>query len=105
MSLSSIPDLTASVGVPRLAAVEFPLGYLFGPPHDRATQRIVLDEVLSLLEEAPRPGTVKHLSLDWPDPGDIAPLDPPCPAPIVSYLLKHPLQIKDFFKRKVPGSE
>lgn len=105
MTLSSIPDLTASVGVPRLAAVEFPLGYLFGPPHDREIQRKVFDEVLSVLEEAQGPGVVKHLSLDWPDPQGIAPLEPPRPAPIVNYLLKHPLQIKDFLKRRVPGNE
>jgi len=90
------------VGVPRLAAVEFPLGYLFGPPGDRETQRQVLVEALSVLEEANSPGTVKHLPLDWPEPEGIVALEPPSPAPIVDYLLKHPLQIKHFFKRRVP---
>jgi len=103
VSISSIPDLTASVGIPRLAAVEFPLGYLFGPPGDRETQRLVLSQLLSLLEEAKSPGAVKHLPLDWLEPEGIVALEPPSPAPIVNYLLKHPLQIKDFFKRRVPN--
>ena len=34
ITLSSIPDLTAAVGVPRLAAIEHPLGYLLGQPGD-----------------------------------------------------------------------
>jgi hypothetical protein len=103
VTLSSIPDLTASVGVPRLAAIEFPLGYLIGPPGDRETQRLVIESTLALLEEAMMPGTVKHVPLDWPEPEGILELEPPAPAPIVNYLLKHPLQIKDFFKRRVPA--
>ena len=41
ITLSSIPDLTGAVSVPRLAAIEYPLGYLFGQPGDQAVAEIL----------------------------------------------------------------
>ena len=61
ITLSGIPDLTKSVSVPRLAAIEYPLGYLLGKPGDLDGQRTILLAVLSSLVEMETPGCVAHL--------------------------------------------
>ena len=66
ITLSSIPDLTSAVGVPRLAAIEYPLGYLLGQPGDRMGQLAVLRSTLHALAEIREPGSVSHLPFEWP---------------------------------------
>jgi len=58
VTLSNIPDLTAAVGVPRVAAIEYPQGQLFGSPGDTDGQAAVLRAALSLVNELDRPGVV-----------------------------------------------
>jgi hypothetical protein len=101
--LSSIPDLTASVSVPRLAAIEYPLGYLLGLPGDKEGQRAVLRAVLNALVEMKNPGSVVHLPFSWPASTSVLELEPPEVPPIVKYLLRHPWHIRNFYTREVPS--
>jgi len=101
--ISSIPDLTASVSVPRLAAIEYPLGYLLGQPGDQAGQRAVLQAVLSALAEMKNPGGTAHLPFVWPGSANVLAHEPPEAPPIVRYLLRHPWHIPNFYTRAVPS--
>ena len=103
ITLSGIPDLTASVSVPRLAAIEYPLGYLLGQPGDREGQRAVLRTVLNALVEMKNPGSIVHLPFTWPASEHAVELEPPENPPIVRYLLRHPWHISNFYSRAVPS--
>lgn len=102
ITLSGIPDLTASVSVPRLAGIEYPLGYLFGLPGDREGQTEVLRAVLKALEEAQEPGTVIHLPFEWPEEYKKMNANPTKQPPITKHLAKNPWQIPYLFSREVP---
>ena len=102
ITLSGIPDLTVSVGVPRLAAIEYPLGYLLGQPEDRDGQLAVLRSTLDALVEMTEPGEVAHLPYEWPASARRLNANPPVPPPIGKYLLKHPWQIPNLLSRKIP---
>ena len=101
--LSSIPALTASVSVPRLAAIEYPLGYSLGQPGDQKGQRNVLRSVLNALVEMNAPGSVVQLPFEWPASMDGLANEPPETPPIVRYLLRHPWHISNFYSREVPS--
>jgi hypothetical protein len=102
--LSGIPDLTAAVGVPRLAGIEYPLGYLMGKPCDRVGQLAVLRAILNALADAEKPGTVIDIPFEWPS--DLKKLNahPSVQPPISKYLLKHPWQIPNLLSRNIPTS-
>jgi len=102
VSLSGIPDLTASVGVPRLAGVEYPLGYLLGRPCDQRGQLAVLRAILRALIEIEKPGTVIHLPFEWPESAKRLNANPSVPPPISKYLLRHPWHIPNLLSRDVP---
>lgn len=102
ITLSSIPDLTAAVNVPRLAAIEYPLGYLLGQPGDQEGQRTVLRSTLHVLTETTKPGSVVHLPFEWPVSARRLNAHPPKTPPIVNYLLRHPWHIPNFFSRNIP---
>lgn len=102
--LSSIPDLTAAVNVPRLAAIEYPLGYLLGQPGDNEGQTAVLRATLQAVVEMSRPGTRVDLPFEWSSPATKLNLKPPQTPPIVRYLMRHPWHISNFFARDIPES-
>jgi D-proline reductase (dithiol) PrdB len=102
ITLSSIPDLTAAVGVPRLAAIEHPLGYLLGQPGDREGQTAVLRSTLRALTEMREPSSVSHLPFEWPASARRLSARPPKTPPISKYLLRHPWQIPNLFSRNFP---
>jgi hypothetical protein len=104
ITLSSIPDLTAAVSVPRLAAIEHPLGYLLGQPDDRVGQTAVLRATLRALEEMEKPGSASHLPFEWPKEARRLNCHPPQPPPISKYLLRHPWHIPNLFSRDVPAA-
>jgi D-proline reductase (dithiol) PrdB len=105
ITLSSIPDLTATVGVPRLAAIEHPLGYLLGQPGDREGQTAVLRATLHALVEMTRPGSVTHLPFEWPASARRLSARPPKTPPISKYLLRHPWLIPNLLSREVPAQQ
>jgi hypothetical protein len=104
ITLSAIPDLTAAVSVPRLAAIEHPLGYLLGQPGDQEGQMAVLRTTLRALVEAESPGSVTHLPFEWPDSARRLNAHPPQAPPISRYLLRHPWHIPNLLSRDVPKS-
>lgn len=102
ITLSGIPDLTASLSVPRLAAIEHPLGYLLGQPGDLHGQRAVLLAVLNGVVAMKNPGDVAHLPFEWPLTADVLEIEPPEAPPIIGYLLRHPWHIPNFYNRDIP---
>lgn len=99
--LSNIWTLTASVSVPRLAAIEHPFGATMGRPGDRERQGAVLRAALEALAQIREPGGVVHLPFEWPPEDDLKQYQPPVNPPITDYLLRHPMQVPRLFKRKV----
>lgn len=102
ITLSSIPALTAAVRVPRLAAIEHPLGYLLGQPGDCEGQRAVLQATLKALADMKSAGSVTHLPFAWPA-GSRLNAHPPQAPPIAKYLLRHPWHIPNLLSRNVPA--
>jgi betaine reductase len=100
--LSNIPDLTAAVCVPRIAAIEHPFGQNVGRAGDGATHLAVLRATLQALETIRTPGTVVHLPFEWPESAEAQPPDPP--PPIVDYLTNHPFQVMNLIRRQIPGA-
>jgi len=105
ITLSSIPDLTAAVSVPRLAAIEHPLGYLLGQPGDQVGQTEVLRATLHALAEMTQPGSVTHLPFEWPASARRLSARPPQAPPISRYLLRHPWHLPNLFSRDVPAAQ
>jgi D-proline reductase (dithiol) PrdB len=101
ISLSMIPELTASVGVPRIAAIEHPFGLTLGLPQHAARQIAVLRATLRALEEISQPGTVVHLPFEW-ESGDKLNIYPPEAPPIARFLRRHPWHLPKFLSRTPP---
>jgi hypothetical protein len=67
VSLTSAIDITERVRPPRVAFLNFPLGYPVGRPNEPAEQLDVLRAALSLAESATEPGAIVELPFHWPD--------------------------------------
>ena len=102
ITLTSIPAVTASVSVPRLAAIEYPLGRPFGEPHDREGQLAVLRATLNAFEAWEAPGGVVHLPYEWPESPREVRAEPKEPPPITKYLRRHPWLFPKLLAREVP---
>jgi D-proline reductase (dithiol) PrdB len=63
--LGAAKDIVETVGVPRFAFSDVPLGNPAGKPHDPASQRLALECALRLLETAPGPRTTWQTPLRW----------------------------------------
>jgi hypothetical protein len=103
ITLTPIPDLTCSVSVPRIAAIEYPLGRTLGQPGDRAGQTAVLRATLHALETLDRPGSVECLPFVWPESPKETRTAPPQEPPIAGYLKRHPWDLPRLLWRNVPG--
>jgi hypothetical protein len=101
ISLSMMPELTMSTGVPRIAAIEHPFGLTLGPPHDAVRQLAVLRATLQALEEIFQPGTVVHLPFEW-DSRERLNVYPPENPPIAHFLKRHPWYVPKFLNRTPP---
>jgi len=101
ISLSMMPELTTSVGVPRIAAIEHPFGLTLGLPGDAARQLAVLRAALRALEEVSQPGTVVHLPFEW-NASEKLNLRPPEVPPIARFLRRHPWYLPKFLNRTPP---
>ena len=102
MILTPAPEVTGSVSVPRMAAIEYPLGRTLGQPGDAAGQTSVLRATLAALEGIQAPGGIVHLPFEWVEiPGEL-PGEPPAPPPIVGQILRHPWQLPRLLKRELP---
>jgi len=101
ISLSMMPELTQSAGVPRIAAIEFPFGLTLGPPDDAEGQLAVLRATLHAMEEISRPGTVVHLPFEWDSTKKLN-IYPPEAPPMARFLRRHPWYLPKFLNRTPP---
>ena len=90
VSLSMIPEFTRSVGAPRVAAIEYPMGRPLGQPGDREGQLAVLRAALRVAETASRPGEVVDLPFQWPEPPSQVRSSPAEPPPIARLVTRRP---------------
>lgn len=102
ISLSNIPDLTASVCVPRLVGIEHPFGQTMGKPGDADTQMAVLRGVLEALESIQTPGEVRYLPFTWDQTLKEIRAERKDPPPIGTYLVKNPWLVSKLVNRQVP---
>jgi hypothetical protein len=102
ISLSNIPDLTASVSAPRIAAIEYPFGLTVGLPGDDAGQRAVLQAALAALQGMSTPGSVCHLPFALPESENDLNIAPPENPPIAKYITRHPWHLPNLLRREVP---
>jgi D-proline reductase (dithiol) PrdB len=100
--LSNIPVLTGAVGVPRMAAIEYPIGLTLGVPEDREGQLAVLRATLALFEIVATPGGAVDLPFDWEYGRNEPETEPPVPPPIVNWLIRRPWQLPRLLARDVP---
>ena len=101
--MSPVPDLTASLSVPRVAAIAYPLGRTLGQPGDAAGQTAVLRATLAALASIQAPGGVVHLPFEWPEPPKLVRNHPPEDPPIARYLARNPWFLPRLLSRNVPG--
>lgn len=103
ITLTPVPDLTASVSVPRIAAIENPLGRILGQPCDAAGQMAVLEGALRALENIRTFGEIIHLPFEWPEaPKDMhnhLPEDPPN----ARYIVRNPWFLPRLLSRNMSG--
>jgi hypothetical protein len=107
VTLSWIPALTRSVGVPRLAAISYPPSRPLGRPHDADGQRAVLRATLELLASALGPDSYVELPFEWPEtPAQALAVskDVP-PPPITQLLMKKPWLVPLLYSGRIPHGE
>ena len=102
ISLSNIPDLTASVGVPRLVAIEHPFGRLMGNPGNSQRQMAVLRDTLEALRRMGSPGETWHLPYKWEEAPGGDDGQPSVIPPIAKHIISHPWQLPRLLKRNPP---
>lgn len=103
ISLSMMPELTASAGAPRIAAIEHPFGMTLGRPGDVAGQLEALRATLRAMETMAERSSVIHLPFEWTSTEKLA-LGPPVPPPIARYLVRHPWALPRFLNRTPPAN-
>ena len=102
ITLSNIPDLTAAVCVPRIAALEYPFGLNVGLPGDNNGQRAALRAALTAVAEMSAPGSVWQLPFALAESGEKLNTDPPESPPIAKYLTRHPWHLPNLMRRDPP---
>ena len=100
--LTPVPDIAMAVSVPRIAAIEYPLGRTLGQPGDQAGQMSVLRATLEALEYIQTSGEIVHLPFEWTVSIEDVLGEAPAPPPIVGHILSHPWQLPRLLKRDVP---
>ncbi len=88
MTLTVSPEFNREIGIPRVAAIEYPYGRPVGQVNDDEGQRKVLLEALSVLEKAQEPGQVFHLPFEWPEEPKETKWHPPVASPIIKLFLE-----------------
>jgi hypothetical protein len=91
------------VSVPRIAAIEYPLGRTLGQPGDCTGQMAVLEATLHALETIQTPGEIVHLPFEWPEMPSEVKNKPHADPPIGRYLSRNPWFLPRLLSRDVPG--
>lgn len=87
MTLTVSPEFNREIGIPRVAAIEYPYGRPVGQVNDDEGQRKVLLEALSVLEKAQEPGQVFHLPFEWPEEPKETKWHPSVASPMIKLYL------------------
>jgi hypothetical protein len=103
VSLSMMPEVTGGVGVPRLAALGYPLARPFGRPGDAPGQREVLRALLAVLATATAPGTCVELPFEWPETPAQARAGPVVHSPIELLLKRKPWLVMKLYRGEIPA--
>lgn len=85
--LSMIPEFNREIGIPRVAAIEYPFGRIVGEVDDVDGQNKVLKAALSVLENAKKPGDVAHLPFTWHEEPKATDWHPPEISPVIKLYL------------------
>ena len=85
--LTMVPEFNREIGMPRVAAIEYPFGRIIGEVNDVAGQQDVLKAALSVLETAQIPGEVVHLPFTWHEEPKHTKWHPPEISPIIKLYL------------------
>lgn len=85
--LTMTPEYHREIGMPRVAAIEYPFGRPIGQVDDQQGQRRVLTQTLSILQKAQKPGQVSNLPFTWPEDPKKTNWHPPEISPIVKLFL------------------
>jgi hypothetical protein len=85
--MTMVPEFNRQVGIPRVAAIEYPFGRPVGNVHDGEGQRDALLAALSVFEKARGPGEVFHLPFAWPEEPKKVNWHPPEPSPIIRVFM------------------
>ncbi len=89
--------------MPRIAAIEYPLGQTLGQPGDSAGQTAVLEATFQALEKIQTPGEVIHLPFEWAEsPKEVEKKQHIDPPPIARYLVRNPWFLPKLLSRDVP---
>jgi hypothetical protein len=94
------PEFHREIGIPRVAAIEYPYGRAVGQVDDLEGQRQVLLETLSFMENAGNPGKVYHLPFTWPEEPKHTQWQPPEISPIIKLFLDEIKKIGAEAKKK-----
>ena len=89
--------------MPRIAAIEYPLGRTLGQPCDAAGQMAVLEATLQALESIQVPGEIVHLPYEWPEAPKNVKNNLTEEPPIARYLARNPWFLPRLLSRNVPG--
>jgi len=82
-----VPEFNREIGIPRVAAIQYPFGRVVGEVDDIEGQRRVLTAALSVLENAETPGDVVHLPFTWHEEPKETQWHPPEISPIIKLYL------------------
>jgi len=88
VTLTMTPEFSREIGIPRVAAIEYPYGRPVGQAGDAEGQRKVLLEALAALQNAQRPGQIFQLPFTWPEAPQDTKWHPPVISPIVKLFLE-----------------
>lgn len=102
VSLSMIPAFTRVAGVPRLAAVAYPMSRPMGRPGDAQGQRAVLKAALAVLETAQAADTCIELPFTWPGTPAQARKGSDVHPPIAQLLARKPWLLAKLYKGEIP---
>lgn len=102
ITLSPMPDFTASVGAPRVAAIGYPPGLTVGQPGDVVGQTAVLRATLKALENIKQPGEVVDLPFEWPLSVKETHNHPKESPPIVKAIVKRPWLYRNLMNGDIP---
>lgn len=103
ITLTPVPDLTASVCVSRIVAIEYPLGRTLGQPGDATGQMAVLEATLCALETIQTPGGIVDLPFEWTEKPKDMKNHPHEAPPIAKYLARNPWFLPRLLSRNVPS--